>query len=326
MAFPHLSRISWIIGTLYWPLLFLFVQQLTRTTFNKPWHNILLFIPFFFFFVMMLPYYLQNAEVKRLVLDDFEKASENDFGWINQTVSVLHILFHGLILLYYLRQEAKLKDEYAEIESVRIKWLKQFLVFIFAITIIAVAAFFARSFNLPVLSVVYNFHFLGVVVLFYWLSFNALTNPVLFGLHAEAEKPFGVEMQKHGITDEKYSKSAIDPERLKQMFTVIQETIGAEKLYLKNDLTLTALASRVNMPRHQVSQAINSQYDGNFFDLINDLRVQEFKRIAKDPSKKNLSLLGLAQEAGFNAKATFYAVFKKKTGMTPSEYLEREFE
>ena len=26
LAFPHLSRVSWIIGSLYWPLIFLFVQ------------------------------------------------------------------------------------------------------------------------------------------------------------------------------------------------------------------------------------------------------------------------------------------------------------
>ncbi len=97
-----------------------------------------------------------------------------------------------------------------------------------------------------------------------------------------------------------------------------------QKLYLKNDLTLTQLSTAVDTPRHQVSQAINSCHTGNFFDLINDYRVDAFKQFASQPDKKHLSLLGIAQEAGFNSKASFYSVFKKKTGMTPAEYLESQ--
>jgi AraC-like DNA-binding protein len=80
----------------------------------------------------------------------------------------------------------------------------------------------------------------------------------------------------------------------------------------------------VGIPRHQLSQAINSCYTGNFFDLINDYRIEAFKQFASQPEKRHLSLLGIAQEAGFNSKASFYSVFKKKTGMTPSEYLETQ--
>ena len=61
-----------------------------------------------------------------------------------------------------------------------------------------------------------------------------------------------------------------------------------------------------------------------FFDLVNDYRVQEFKRLAASPEMKHLSMVGIAQESGFNSKASFYNVFRKKTGMTPTEYLEIE--
>ncbi|HEY0656151.1 MAG TPA: hypothetical protein VGD65_23615, partial [Chryseosolibacter sp.] len=74
IAFPHLSRISWIIGTLYWPLLFLFVQKTTRYPLAS-WKNYALFAPFVFFLAIMSPYYLQSTESKRLLLDDFAKAS-----------------------------------------------------------------------------------------------------------------------------------------------------------------------------------------------------------------------------------------------------------
>jgi AraC-like DNA-binding protein len=124
--------------------------------------------------------------------------------------------------------------------------------------------------------------------------------------------------------EEKYKKSSLESNELNSIFEKVKWVLHEQQLYLKNDLTLTQLSTAVGIPRHQLSQAINSCYSGNFFDLINDYRVGAFKQFAARPDKKHLSLLGIAQEAGFNSKASFYSVFKKKTGMTPSEYLESQ--
>jgi AraC-like DNA-binding protein len=315
MKFPHLSRISWIIGSLYWPLLFLFVQAITR--YRLPlWINTALFLPFVVFLSVMLPYYGLSTEEKMKVLDDFEKASREDFGWVNQTISVLHILFQGLCLWFYYYVEKKLKEEYSAIESVRIKWLRQFLIGIFSITVVAVFSFFARNFEIPVFSILYSFHFMGVVFLFYWLCYQALTQPVVFGFQFVTIEP--AEPEK-AVSD----TSEI---RLQQSFSQIKMVLENDKVYKKPTLTLTELAASVGIARHLASQAINTQTSGNFFDLVNEFRIEEFKRLARDPTMKNLTMLGIAQEAGFNSKASFYAIFKKKTGMTPAEYAERESE
>lgn len=318
LAFPHLSRVSWIIGSLYWPLIFLFVQHITQTQPNKIWKSFWLFIPFFVLFVIMLPYYTLSAEEKRALLSNFEEASRDDFGWINQVVSLLHILFQTFILIYYLRFEKKLYEEFSEVESLRIQWLKQFLILTLAATMLAVFSFFARTWQVPVLSQLYSFHFIGIVLLFYWLSYKALTQPVLFGIVKEQIQPTAI------APEEKYKKSSLETEQLASMFEKVKQVLHHQQLYLKNDLTLTQLSAAVGIPRHQLSQAINSCYTGNFFDLINDYRVEAFKQFASQPDKKHLSLLGIAQEAGFNSKASFYSVFKKKTGMTPAEYLENQ--
>lgn len=307
MTFPHLSRISWIIGTLYWPLLFLFIQKTTRIEVS-PWMNVVLFLPFIFFLMVMLPYYLQSAEQKRMILDDFAKASQADFGWVNQTISVLHVIFQGLALAFYFFIERQLKKEYSGDEIIRIHWLKGFLMGVFAVTLIAVLSFFARNFNLPVISNLYNFHFIGLVILFYWLSYNALTYPAVFGLQA-----IGPTVEK------KVAESEI---KLKIVFESVRKVIETEKLYLIPTLTLTELAERAGVHRNLASEAINTYSGGNFFEFVNEYRIKEFKRLICDPATKNLSILGIAQESGFNSKATFYSIFKKKTGMTPSEFIE----
>lgn len=323
LTFPHLSRISWIIGSLYWPLLFLFVAHITQTQNNKWRKNGWLFLPFIILLIMMLPYYLQSAEDKRTLLNNFEEASKDDFGFINQTVSLLHLVFQIFLLGYYLRFEKKLYEEYSEVESLRIQWLKQFLIITLAATALAVFSFFVRSWNVPVLSQLYSFHFIGIVLLFYWLSYKALTQPVLFGIERETPDVKQIIVTQEETAD-KYKKSSLEETQLTFIFEKVQATLESQKLYLDNNLTLTQLSEAVSIPKHQISQAINSCYTGNFFDLINDYRVESFKQLATRSDKKHLSLLGIAQEAGFNSKASFYSVFKKKTGMTPSEYLEKQ--
>jgi len=320
LAFPHLSRVSWIIGSLYWPLIFLFVQYITQTQPNKIWKSFWLFIPFLILLVIMLPYYSMSAAEKRALLNNFEEASRDDFGWINQVVSLLHIVFQTFILIYYLRFEKKLYEEFSEVESLRIQWLKQFLALTLSATMLAVFSFFARTWNIPVLSQLYSFHFIGIVLLFYWLSYKALTQPVLFGIVKEIPKPI-LEATESSL---KYKKSNLEATQLSLILETVTNELEKKKLYTKTDLTLTQLSSEAGIPRHQISQAINFSGSGNFFDLVNNYRVEEFKRLVTQPEKRHLNLVGIAQEAGFNSKASFYSVFKKKTGMTPAEYLEKQ--
>lgn len=320
LAFPHLSRISWVIGTLYGPFVFLFIQKITQAPVKPSWLKIILFVPFLLVLINLAPYYIQSAEIKRAYLSEFEKSVQDDFGWINQFVSVVHIVFAIGNLLFYLQWERKQQEEFSAIEAIRVKWLRQFLVFLLVITLFGVLVFFARAWHLSFLSNFYRFHFIGVVFLFYWLSYKALTQPVLFGMVREIPSHILVENQ----SSEKFIRASVENEQMEKAFLKVKSTLETETLYIKNDLTLTQLSEKVGLPRHHVSQAINTIYKGNFFDLINDYRVEAFKEKALNPANAHLSLLGIALESGFNSKASFYSVFKKKTGLTPSEFIEKQ--
>jgi len=313
MSFPHLSRISWIIGALYGPLIFLFVQRLTYTATNRIL-KFLIFLPFIILFFVLLPYYLQSAEEKRAYLDAFETARVDDFGWINQAVSLLHIAFAVGNLTLYLRWERRQSEEYSSIDAIRVQWLQQFLIFQLVII------FFAQIFKFDFLGNLYRYHFIGVVFLFYWLSYKALTQPVLFGITLT---PSDELIPRTKETIEESRKEIPDNDSLGKVLSSIQKVLQEDRLYLKNDLTLTELASKSGYPRNLVSQAINNQTTGNFFDLVNRYRVDEFLEKALNPENKHLSQLGIALESGFSSKASFYAIVKKKTGMTPSEYLAK---
>jgi AraC-like DNA-binding protein len=78
------------------------------------------------------------------------------------------------------------------------------------------------------------------------------------------------------------------------------------------------------MTRAQLSEIINTEFKKNFNDFVNGYRVKAFKTMLKNGKHKQLSLLGVAFECGFNSKATFNRVFKKLTNLSPTQYLNSE--
>jgi len=105
--------------------------------------------------------------------------------------------------------------------------------------------------------------------------------------------------------------------------TRLQEFMAEEKPHLDPSLQLPDLADKLGLSVHQLSQIINEGFGRNFREFINGLRIEEARRLLTDPRSREYKLLTVAFESGFNSKATFNQVFRKLTGMTPSEYREK---
>ena len=93
-----------------------------------------------------------------------------------------------------------------------------------------------------------------------------------------------------------------------------------EQLYTEESLTVKDLADRLEAPAYLVSQAINSALDRTFFELVNGHRVEKVKQLLVDPAFDHFSLVAIGFEAGFNSKTAFNTVFKRFTGLTPSQF------
>ena len=75
------------------------------------------------------------------------------------------------------------------------------------------------------------------------------------------------------------------------------------------------------MSRSQLSEVINEGFGKNFNDFVNSYRVEAVKQMLQDGKQKQLSLLGIAYDCGFNSKATFNRVFKKIAQTSPTEFV-----
>ena len=121
----------------------------------------------------------------------------------------------------------------------------------------------------------------------------------------------------------KYSKSGLSPESAAALHQKLGQLVQSEKVYCRSELTLTELAKMLGTHPNYLSQVINEKEGKNFYDYINTLRTEEFKKLVADPHNQRFTLLSLAFECGFNSKSSFNKYFKKVTGQSPSEYVQQ---
>ena len=89
-------------------------------------------------------------------------------------------------------------------------------------------------------------------------------------------------------------------------------------------LTLNFSPHLLVVHQKELAEYFIEELSTSFNDYLNLKKIEEFKVLIKQDTDNTYSLVGLAELAGFKSKATFYRVFKKAEGITPSEYKEQQ--
>ncbi len=118
----------------------------------------------------------------------------------------------------------------------------------------------------------------------------------------------------------RYDKSGLKKEDSKTYLSRLLKYMEDEKPYLNEKLSLKEVAEKINISTNHLSQVINENLEKNFFDFVNSYRVDLAKQKLRDPSNKNYTIISLSFDCGFSSKSSFNSIFKKLTGLTPSEF------
>lgn len=91
--------------------------------------------------------------------------------------------------------------------------------------------------------------------------------------------------------------------------------------YTQEDLSVGSLAATLALPEHQLRALINQSMGfDNFSQFLNSYRIPEVCAKLRDPVYADTPILTLALDSGFNSVASFNRIFKKETGLTPTQY------
>ncbi|MEM6349016.1 MAG: AraC family transcriptional regulator [Bacteroidota bacterium] len=103
----------------------------------------------------------------------------------------------------------------------------------------------------------------------------------------------------------------------------LDRVMQEQALYLNARLNLSALAQATDITENQLSQLLNQYLSTNFYQFVNQYRLEAFAQKVNDPAHRHLKIIAIAEASGFNSKANFYKAFKAKYQMTPTEFRKR---
>ena len=102
----------------------------------------------------------------------------------------------------------------------------------------------------------------------------------------------------------------------------LEQHLAEDKSFIDPDLTAGRLAEKLGFTENHLSAVLNDGMQTSFYDLVARYRLEEFEQLARDAGNRGRSVLELAYDAGFNSKASFYRLFRRAHGTTPTAYLK----
>lgn len=314
--YPSLLFISDPLYTLSGCLLYLFVQALLSEQFVfKPMY-LLFFIPFGIetvFFIVSAGSPHEKLQILRSLTTGGPHAADFAFFWaLELTYNAGMTIAAASVLRRYTRN---LKDYVTDVGKFSLRWLRIFIRL--ALLFFVLQGIFLLLFTAGIGSIATAFIVLYslMAVTFYMISYWTLSDPPVF-IPATIEQSPPTTRRDTG----KYRKNPLDYKKAEAIAEELTKIMEEEKLYLTNGIKLEDIAQRLSTSANTVSQVINQNLKVNFYDFINQYRVEEAKRLMHDPSQRKLTLFAIALNAGFSSKSTFNKVFKENTGTTPSQY------
>ena len=299
------------LGFAFAPFCYFYFKSQVDKDFRFSKNDIIYFLPFIIHTVYHVSVFSMGQDFVRTV----EKHFHGPF-YIPQIETFIEIVLD----CFYFYKSIKLYREYrawtitqfSNTDVVSFKWFRNFLVVLGLIFITYYLMLIIDSYN----NLDYKQNWwdkLFRAVLIYYVSITG---------YAQAQPNTGLvfkeeEHKVENIQKEKFNESELETWKAKILKLMIEE-----KLYLQPELNLSDIANRLKTNISVLSGVVNNAFGKNFNDFVNEYRVKEFQELIQLPENKNITLLGIAFDCGFNSKATFNRAIKKFTGKSPKDFLE----
>lgn len=314
LQFPWFAELNYPFTFLYGPLFYFYISYETGHKERFRLRDYLHFIPVAVIYMFMSPLLLMNAGER---IDNLHKMSYNPPLWLvvlSYLRSWIGFVYSIMTIRLLISWDYEIREVASNTDQINLIWFKRLAIGFMLIWVIVLTSTTAMFAGLIAGNQVDFYIYPFVALIIYLIGYMGLIQPQIFLKPLNAEEP----------DTAKYEKSGLDDSAANEILKNLDTLMTGEKLYLNPDLSLSELADTLNTSTHRLSEAINSRINKNFYDYVNEMRIEHFKREIKKPGSEVYNILSIALDSGFNSKATFNRVFRKYTGMTPSEFVRSE--
>jgi AraC-like DNA-binding protein len=292
-------------------LLYFYIRSLIYSDFRfcktDLWH----LVPIAMYFIYMLnAFYLQDDIFKREVAQYFRYDLIQQYLPLDAMAKTLRFGYAlcGLYLIGKYRD--RLKEVYADIAAIDLSWLKlmvtSFLLIMFVELLLAAIKIMGLFYVVEIDLLIYlglSSYYAKFMTINLLLFFSALNVSALKRIQ---QKPADLTVKVAPVNQEYIDR--------------IEAYMSESKPYLKANITFESLSELLDVPPRELSATLNRHFKMNFYEFINNYRIEEAKLLLKSEAYKGATITEIFTEVGFNSKSVFYTFFRKAEGMTPSEY------
>ncbi|MFP7655135.1 helix-turn-helix domain-containing protein [Chryseobacterium proteolyticum] len=243
---------------------------------------------------------------------NFENQSFFEFTFIG-LILFQAVFYTGLSYFTIRKHQKRIQQFSANTEGINLNWLEYIILILLIINIVYVI--YNLFYDSTSLNAFINIAFLLVV---YFVAYYSLKQKEIYPVE-EKQRDELISINDEAENEE-IKRKLISDEELSRLKTKLENVMEKEKLYLDSELNLIKLAEHLSVSTHHLSYVINTGFQKNFFQFINEYRIEHAKKLLKNNEANKLSILGIAFESGFNSKTSFNTTFKKFTDQTPSEF------
>jgi AraC-like DNA-binding protein len=310
--YPEAATLSSGFPLLYGPLLLFYTQSLIYKNFRVTPKKLLHFLPFSLMFVVsFIGYEVQPFSFKISLLHAINGHHVPAGLYAPALLMIFHFTGYGLSALSQIKKyNALALNKYSVIQQTNLKWLSSTIIFFLVLFALSLTN------NIMELGLIPAYKSAGLItillLLFYFINrlmFKALNNPEIFSWVDENDMPvkFGT-----GV-------APTLPDKTNEL-NMLSAYMQTNKPYLNPELTVEVMARAMRMQPKDLSKLINEQLRQNFFDFINRYRINDAKDLLINHPDKKITVLEILYKTGFNSKSSFNTLFKKYTGLTPTDF------
>lgn len=318
----HFLAIIWLPLHFYFlsmPLLFLYVLQLTgELDWKQHWRHLIPGVVEFF--TLSVFFLLEAGGANRLFSVDLSDI----FLFVYFLAGLIFSLVFAWLTLLRLRAHRKnLLEVHSNLKGKWLGWLSSGIYMLIAFICMLVLLQFS-----PALlddQIEYLLVSSINVILIYYLAVNGIRQ-LSFKMPQMDIAQGSVELETSlggGAQVQREDEEAGEEPTGNPVFQRLLSLMDNDRPYLEDQLTITDLARQMTMSERSLSRLINAESGSHFNAFINGYRVAEAKALLSNPEMDHLTMEGIAFEAGFFSRATFYAAFKKEVKESPTSFKKR---
>ena len=295
------------------PIIFLYVKSLFEDKPNFLKKNSVHFIPSIVFIVFISTPMLISLDRNEMLFGYLDFVGKNRLI-LFIIFDIIFVLYSVITLIYFFSYRKTLKLNFSNLSEEDLDWIKYLLT---GVLLIATGHLFLALYNSFIEIDSFERSYITIISIFaliIYLGYHSISQSKMLIPHFLInEVHFKKEKKENYLSN-------TSSEELQQLEKRLKNILVNDKPYLDENLTLTKLALSIPISNKKLSTFINQHLNTTFYDMINSYRVASVKEKLESNNYNNITLLGIANESGFKSKTTFNRIFKKETGLSPSEY------